>query len=236
MSKIYDKQWLALLIGNSRLHWAQFKGELLVKSWDSSYDYKIDNTDLPLYIASVVPGQTNVWLNYPNCKIISLHNIPLKGIYLTLGVDRALAAIGAINVYGYPHLVIDGGTALTFTGVDNDLCLIGGAILPGLRLQLQSLAQKTADLPQVILPPSLPTRWAQNTPEAIASGIVYTVLAGIRDFIDNWQQRYPDSKFILTGGDGELLLNYLQLPTPIIFDRHLIFSGMKVVIKANFHT
>ena len=110
MSKIYDKQWLALLIGNSRLHWAQFKGELLVKSWDSSYDYKIDNTDLPLYIASVVPGQTNVWLNYPNCKIISLHNIPLKGIYLTLGVDRALAAIGAINVYGYPHLVIDGGT------------------------------------------------------------------------------------------------------------------------------
>ncbi len=234
MSKIYDKEWLALVIGNTRLHWAKFEEESLVDSWDSDYDYKISSTDLPLYLASVVPGQTSVWLNYPNCKIISLHDIPLKGIYLTLGLDRALAAIGAIKVYGYPHLVIDGGTALTFTGVDNNSFLVGGAILPGLRLQLQSLAQKTAKLPRVILPPNLPTRWAHNTPEAIASGITYTVLAGIKDFIADWQQKYPDSKIIITGGDGELLLNYLKLSTEIVFDRHLVFWGMKSVIQAGF--
>ena len=234
MNLIYDREWLGLVIGNSRLHWAQFKGELLINSWDSAYDYKIDNTDLPLYIASVVPGQTNVWLDHPNCRIISLHDIPLEGLYLTLGLDRALAAIGAIDVYGCPNLVIDAGTALTFTGVDCDRTLVGGAILPGFGLQLQSLAQKTAELPQVILPSNLPTRWPHNTPEAIASGIVYTVLAGIRDFIDDWQQKYPDSKFIVTGGDGELLLNYRQLPTEIIFDRHLVFWGMKFVIQKKF--
>lgn len=231
MSAIYDKEWLALVIGNSRLHWARFNEGLLIDSWDSGYDYKIKNPDLPLYIASVVPGQTGVWLSYPNCKIIALHDIPLKGIYLTLGLDRALAALGAMNVYGCPHLVIDAGTALTFTGVDRDRALIGGAILPGLGLQIQSLAQKTAELPRIILPSNLPTRWAHNTPEAIASGIVYTVLAGINNFITDWQQKYPDSKLILTGGDGELLLNYLQLPTEIIFDRRLIFWGMKEVVK-----
>ena len=48
---------------------------------------------------------------------------------------------------GFPMLVIDAGTALTFTGADANQCLVGGAILPGLRLQLASLGQKTGQLP-----------------------------------------------------------------------------------------
>lgn len=51
-------------------------------------------------------------------------------------------------------LVIDAGTALTFTAADADQRLVGGAILPGLGLQRSSLAQKTATLPRVELLPS----------------------------------------------------------------------------------
>jgi type III pantothenate kinase len=268
--------WLALMIGNSRLHWAYFKDDVLLKSWDSQhFDNTVNNLDflweselftqeivenkpqitrdkkreenspireyLPadnvfICLASVVPEQTNLWCNYVNKRIISLKDIPLKNLYQTMGIDRALALWGAGITFGFPCLVIDGGTALTFTGVNQQRELIGGAILPGLRLQIQSLAQKTAALPEVHLSSTLPLRWAINTSEAIASGIVYTLMAGVKDFIINWLSQFPDSKIVLTGGDQYLLGNYLQssgweMAQQIIYDRDLIFRGMQSVIS-----
>lgn len=152
-----------------------------------------------------------------------------------MGVDRAFALWGAGVTYGFPCLVIDAGTALTFTGADAHRRLIGGAILPGLRLQLHSLAQKTAALPEVKLPQTLPQRWARGTPAAIESGVIYTVLAGVQDFIENWWQQHPDSQIVLTGGDGALLLNWLPLKdreaTKVKVDPQLIFWGMRSLIQ-----
>lgn len=52
---------------------------------------------------------------------------------------RALSVRGASTVYGWPVMVVDGGTALTFTrGDDTDGgCMKGGAILPGIRVQFE---------------------------------------------------------------------------------------------------
>ncbi|GBF80240.1 pantothenate kinase [Aphanothece sacrum] len=216
--------WLALMIGNSRLHWAYFQEDKLQTTWDTNHlsnplitsrlpsDFLLTTipNNLPLYIASVVPSQTKLWQNYPNTKIITLEQIPLKNIYPTMGIDRALAILGAGEIYGFPCLVIDAGTALTLTGVDSDRSLIGGAILPGLKLQFQSLATKAAALPNVNLPDSLPLRWSINTPDAITSGILYTILGGIKTFIDDWLKKYPSSQIILTGGDSQLLLSYFK--------------------------
>lgn len=244
--------WLGLVIGNSRLHWAWFQKDNLIETWDNQHLTipvatesispeilslnlrKRALTQLPLYLASVVPKQTKLWLNYCNLTQITLKNIPLKNIYPSLGIDRALAVWGAGETYGYPCLVIDGGTALTFTGVDHNKQLIGGAILPGLRSQLLSLQQNTAALPKVTLPLSLPPRWALNTDEAIASGIIHTIVVGILDFIASWNQQFPDAKTILTGGDSELLLQYLQNKSPTIdskltIDRNLAFWGMRSI-------
>ncbi|NES21438.1 MAG: pantothenate kinase [Symploca sp. SIO3E6] len=196
-------------------------------------------SQLPLYIASVVPAQTKLWQNYPTAQVITLADLPLQELYPTLGIDRALAVLGAGETYGYPVLMIDAGTALTFTGANAQRQLIGGAILPGLGLQLKSLAQKTAALPATQLPSQLPTRWAMETPGAIESGVIYTVLAGIQDFIANWQQQFPDTQIALTGGDSDLLLKYLQVKFPetaaqIIADPHLIFRGMGKLIINNY--
>ena len=283
-----DSTWLALIIGNSRLHWAWFIGEKLQQAWDTPYlpasvvqqlancqtiaDFpkeilspsnlfpqpsdKIKPFPLPLprreglgvggkgelgcrpplYLASVVPSQTEFWQAYPDVNLITLDKIPLLGMYPTLGSDRALALWGAGETYGYPILVIDAGTALTFTGADTNRHLVGGAILPGLGLQLQSLAQKTANLPQLeaqnVL--SLPPRWALNTPESIQSGVIYTITAGMRDFIEAWLQEFPESRICLTGGDGNLLLKYMRSHSPqiaarIMFEPYLIFWGMRKV-------
>ena len=188
---------------------------------------------LPLYIASVVPQQTALFKTYPHTQVVTLDHIPLTGIYPTLGSDRALALWGAGVTYGFPCLVIDAGTALTFTAADADKRLVGGAILPGLGVQLHSLVQKTAALPEVNLPQKLPQRWAKGTPEAIVSGVIYTVIAGVRDFIEDWWQQYPDSQIVLTGGDGALLLSWLLVKDQeagIKVDPNLVFWGMRSLI------
>ncbi len=228
--------WLGLAIGNSRRHWALFDGAILKQTWDSDRNQNQPATPeeppLPLVLASVVPQETALWQNYPDLRIITPDKLPLQGLYPTLGIDRALAVFGGGRVLGWPILAIDAGTALTFTGADLDGTLVGGAILPGLKLQLSSLAENTAALPPLELPPKLPQRWARNTPEAIYSGTIYTILAGIRDFIEAWQQQFPHSKIAITGGDRSLLLLYLQeiwphLAPNIIDAPHLVFWGMR---------
>lgn len=257
--------WLALAIGNSRLHWAWFHADRLCRAWDtphlsetaiaqlgnSHFNFKqiLNHSDLPkdlqlplwerspeLWLTSVVPAQTALWQSVANGHLVTAKDIPLQGTYSTLGSDRALVLWGAMFRWGAPALVIDGGTALTFTAADEQGRLTGGAILPGLRLQLRSLAQHTAMLPDLTahLSPELPERWATQTPEAIASGVVYTLLAGIQDFIQRWQKDFPTGAIALTGGDGALLFRYLQQINPTLthhltFDPHLLFWGIAAV-------
>jgi type III pantothenate kinase len=233
-----SKTWLALIIGNSRLHWGLFNQNKLIKAWDTNYLSSPSTPSTPsppLFIASVVPAQTKLWQNYPKAKFITLNEIPLNNLYPTLGIDRALALLGAGETWGFPMLVIDAGTALTFTGADNHRNLIGGAILPGLGLQFSTLANKTGQLPNVELPQQLPQRFAINTNEAIQSGIIYTILAGIKDFIQAWLKDYPESKVVITGGDRTLLFNYLksqypEIPAKIIVEQNLILWGIQKTI------
>ncbi|MEA5507048.1 pantothenate kinase [Halotia wernerae UHCC 0503] len=262
--KRIENIWLALEIGNSRLHWALFRGETLDYTWDTEHltesviqqlaqCHRLDDLLLvifpthnktatsdsslpPILIASVVPSQTVLWESYPHVEIITLNQVPLLGMYPTLGIDRALALWGAGKVWGFPMLVIDAGTTLTFTGADINQCLVGGAILPGLGLQFSTLGQKTGQLPivetKVITP--LPPRFALNTPEAIQSGVTYTLIAGIKDFIEAWWGLFPEGKIAIKGGDRTLLFNYLQglypeITAHLIVEPNLIFWGMREI-------
>ncbi|MBE9186801.1 pantothenate kinase [Microcoleus sp. LEGE 07076] len=179
-----------------------------------SSPHTLSFVSLPLVLASVVPQQTAIWQSYPDVRIISLDELPIGGLYPTLGIDRALALLGAGNQLGWPVLLIDAGTALTFTGADVNRYLIGGAILPGLGLQLSSLGKQTAALPSVSLPDILPHRWAKDTAGAIHSGVVYAAVAAVKDFIEDWLHLFPNSKIALTGGDRTLLLKYLTAAFP----------------------
>jgi type III pantothenate kinase len=269
---MYD--WLALAIGNSHCHWAWFQANQLQVAWDtphlneattqqlitSQFDFAqvqlapqgIDlprwYQPLPLRIASVVPTQTRLWQQYEPGHLLTLVNIPLKNCYPTLGIDRALALWGAIQTYGAPVLVIDGGTALTFTGADGLPQLIGGAILPGIRPLFQTLHQTTAALPEMPqstrLSTRLPDRWARNTAEAIRSGIIHTVTAGLVQFIADWRADYPHSPIVFTGGDGAQLLAWWEAASgansnrgaQTVWDVQLIFAGIKAVAPPDYPT
>ncbi|MTJ07117.1 pantothenate kinase [Anabaena sp. UHCC 0204] len=253
--------YIALIVGNSRLHWAFFIDKTLYSRGDTSHlsasivkqlaqDPTLDtwltaislpanypiispNSPIPLILASVVPSQTALWQIYPHLHLITLEDVPLQGMYPTLGIDRALAVWGAGITWGFPTLVIDAGTALTFTGADDHQSLVGGAILPGLGLQFASLGQKTGQLPllETGLMTSLPPRFAMNTSAAIQSGVIHTLLSGIKDFITAWWQLFPESQIVMTGGDSSLLKGYLQQQFPdianrLIVDNNLIFQAI----------
>lgn len=210
--------------------------EIFPPNWVTQVEGTVsDRSELPLYVASVVPSQTELWQAYPKVRIITLDQIPLGGIYPTLGIDRALAVWGAGKIWGWPVLAIDAGTALTFTGADGNRQLVGGAILPGLGLQLKSLGLRTAALPEIELPAGIPQRFALNTKTAIQSGVVYTVLAGVRDFINAWWESYPESRIWLTGGDRTAIFAYMQAQAPevaakVTVEPNLIFWGMRSIV------
>ncbi|MDJ0555788.1 MAG: pantothenate kinase [Microcoleaceae cyanobacterium MO_207.B10] len=263
---MFEQQpWLGLMIGNSRLHLGLFVKTILRETWDIDHvqEWEIKrglngereiekllksilekkkiklHSGMPLLIASVVSQQTAIWQTYPQANIITLDRLPLQGVYSTLGIDRALAVLGAGTKLGWPVLVIDAGTAITFTGADGEKNLVGGAILPGLRLQLSALAAGTAMLPLTELPAELPHRWAKQTTEAIQSGVLYTVLAGMANYIEAWREEFPDSKVVLTGGDRTLLLTnfkatFPELAATVIDAPEVIFWGMAKVWQQIF--
>jgi len=242
---------LALIIGNSRLHWGCFYQNKLVQTWHTphleqpvmglpTHLFPADVAQLlsepvSVYLVSVVAEQTKLWEAYPDQIIITRKDIPLRNTYATLGNYRALCAYGAGETYGYPVLVIDAGTALTYTAVGKQRDFLGGAILPGLRLQLRALGQQTAALPEITLPDELPPLWGTSTASAIASGIIQTLISGIDHYVTAWRKKQSDAVVVLTGGDAMQLYRYLQDKYPafsqqIIVDQNLMFQGMAHLI------
>jgi type III pantothenate kinase len=252
-------RWLALVAGNSRLHWAFFVGDQLACAWHTPHlnaaqverlkaqglqaqgwqglapaaviEQLLAEQPLPLWLAGVVREQVAPWQNYPGVQVVKTAQVPLQGLYPTLGIDRALSLLGAGLTYGWPVLVIDAGTALTFTaGVSHRF--LGGAILPGLTLQAKALSQGTDALPQIDWnQEDLPQRWATSTVDAIASGIFYAQMAVMQDYLTDWWQQFPAGRALLTGGDSPILLSGLRKTVPetaqqITYDPNLMFWGL----------
>lgn len=259
--------WLGLVIGNTRLHWASFRGTRLEAVWHTPHgsaeiaqrliqqqfaatawqslplpfqastklstlggqkNSPQEPPSIALYCASVVPPQTALWAHYPGFHAVHLDALPLANLYPTLGIDRALNLLGGGDRYGWPILVVDAGTALTFTTGDAGR-LLGGAILPGLSTQFAALAQNTVTLPAIQAQSALPPRWSANTPDAVRSGIIYGLLATLQDFLQVWYAQYPQGQAVLTGGDAPQISAWLAALHPDVklpSDAHLAFWGL----------
>jgi type III pantothenate kinase len=251
---------LAISIGNTHVKLAIFQdldqGQAQVKSLGKdlvktkiqilSQTWLVSHKNLPelidqlppeafeqIAIASVVETLVTPWHSLPQTRLLGLDSIPLQNTYPGLGVDRALTALGAGKIYGFPALIVDLGTAISLTGIGENQTFIGGAILPGMRSQFKSLNQSTAALPLIEIEgePKFNferSRWANSTSEAIKSGVIYGIVAALESFMLDWRLIYPDSKILFTGGDSGLICQFLShfWKGEAIQNQELIFWGI----------
>jgi type III pantothenate kinase len=133
-----------------------------------------------------------------------------------VGEDRLLNAAGAFDKLKQACIVIDAGTAVTVDFVDGTGVFQGGAILPGIRMMLDAMHDKTAQLPQVAFErPAEPM--GRNTQQAMRSGVFHGIRGAVRELAEKYAevyQAYP--RIIATGGDAADLFEGYDLIEAII--------------------
>ena len=72
-----------------------------------------------------------------------------QGAYEGMGVDRLANMKAASKFYEFPLMVIDGGTAMTYTAADASGKIVGGGIFPGFAAIYRALHDYTGELPLI---------------------------------------------------------------------------------------
>ena len=108
-----------------------------------------------------------------------------------VGSDLIVDAVAAIKEYGAPVMIIDMGTATTISIVDDKGSYVGGVILPGIRVSVDALASRTAQLPRISL--EAPGHViGKNTLDCMKSGVVYGNASCIDGMIDRMADEDTD--------------------------------------------
>ena len=89
----------------------------------------------------------------------------------SVGSDRIVIAVAALQEYEPPLALVDMGTATTIEIVDHDNTYLGGCIIPGVRVSAEALSSRASQLPGIQL--DKPKRViGKNTVECMRSGIM----------------------------------------------------------------
>lgn len=151
-----------------------------------------------------------------------------------LGADLLCNAVEAWCRFRTAAIVVDFGTALTFTTVDQSGRVQGVAIAPGLGTAIRSLSANTAQLPLVELK-APPTSLGATTAECIQAGVIlgykgmveYMIARTKSDLHARTGVAESDIHVVATGGLNSVL-------QPIVdcfedFDRTLTLQGLRRV-------
>ena len=174
---------LCLDVGNTQVFGGVFAGDRLISQFRRTSQLRSSSDELGVFfrgvlrendidpgliqeivICSVVPD-LNYSLRACAQKYFSIDPLMLRpgvktGLNIAyqdpkeVGADRIADAVGAIKLFPGRNLIVaDFGTATTVCAVDKDKTFLGGNILPGVRLAMEALEMRTAQLPSVEIVP-----------------------------------------------------------------------------------
>ncbi|MCD8083438.1 MAG: type III pantothenate kinase [Clostridiales bacterium] len=149
----------------------------------------------------------------------------------SVGSDMIVDAVAAIQQFPCPIIIIDMGTATTLSVVDRNGNYIGGVILPGLRVSLDSLSGRTAQLPSISL--DIPKNViGKNTIDCMRSGIMYGNAGMIDGIIDRMEAELGQKPSIVaTGGLSRFIIPLCR--HHIVYDDALLLKGLLVIYEKN---
>ncbi len=175
------------------------------------------------------------------------------GRYEGMGVDRCACLKGSVTVHGPPLLVIDGGSAMTYTAVDSKGAIMGGGISPGLNSKFKSMSQDTGALPALdvndvmkMIDDSIKQEtpipiFSKNTKEAMIAAVLNEISAHCQNVIKSFEQKIAkanntngekmsNGKVVVTGGSGEIIAALLSKePTQILESCENSTNNMKII-------
>ena len=151
----------------------------------------------------------------------------------SIGADRLANAAAVAELYGWPAIVVDFGTAVTFDVVSEERSYIGGVIAPGLEAVTNFLYERTALLPRLSL--KEPHRAVgKSTVEAMRSGAVFGYRGLVREILAQIKAEQFSRKkvaVVATGGYARLIAS--QVPEVAVIHPHLTLEGLRIVGNLN---
>lgn len=141
-----------------------------------------------------------------------------------IGTDLVANAYCGFKKYGGKVSVVDFGTAMTITTVNDDGKILGVSIAPGIKTAMKALVQNTAQLPDI--PLELPdTVLGNDTISAMQAGILWGYVGMVKEMASKIRKELSDDyRMIATGG-----LSFIMSELEGVFDtvdRNLTMEGL----------
>ena len=147
------------------------------------------------------------------------------------GADLVVGCVAALREHKAPMIIVDMGTATTMIVVDKNSAMIGGCIIPGVKISMDALTDRTALLPGLQL--DQPKRAiGRNTIDCMRSGLMMGAACTIDGMIDRMEEELGYSTTVIaTGGIAKFVLPMCR--HEIIYDKDLLVKGLAALYREN---
>lgn len=194
-------------------------------------------------ICSVVPGCDftirHTLTMYLKVPLFILQSGTKTGLHIKyknpgeVGADRIANAIGGIHHFPNKNLIIiDMGTATTVCAINKKRDYLGGAILPGMRLGMESLKSNTAKLMEVDIEEPA-TYIGRSTRESIQAGLFYGQLGALKEIIAGYKQEVFLHEPVTVLGSGGFAQLYREKMVFDVILPDLVLQGLCIAYKLN---
>src|SRR5204863_4152504 len=145
----------------------------------------------------------------------------------SIGADRLANAAAVAELYGWPAIVVDFGTAVTFDVVSEGCRYIGGVIAPGLEAVTSFLYQRTALLPKLSL--KEPHRAVgKSTVEAMRSGAIFGYRGLVREILARIKaEQFSRKKVVVVATVGYARVIARGVPEITVMRPYLTLEGLR---------
>ncbi|RYL88200.1 type III pantothenate kinase [Sporolactobacillus sp. THM7-4] len=148
-----------------------------------------------------------------------------------IGADLIVNSVAAVHDYQAPLIVIDFGTATTYSYINEKQDYMGGAIAPGIIISAEALYEKASKLPRIEIakPPHIV---GSNTIHAMQSGILFGYVGQVEGIVSRLKKQAKKPPVVVaTGG----LCTLISHETDVIdyVDPFLTLKGLYYIYKRN---
>ena len=246
---------MCLDFGNSQLYGGLYKDKSMVVSFRKSMNKGISSDEMGIFLKSVIKENgfqpeeiksinfcsvvpefnhsiKNSCMNYFGITPLALEPGVKTGLQIKyinqseVGADRIANAIAACELHpNRDIIVVDMGTATTFDVVTKNKEYLGGAIIPGISIGMESLVQRTAKLPmvEIIKPKDV---CGKSTVQSIQSGLYFGNLGAIKEICREITESCFDGNKVFVLGTGGISGLYDELGVFDEINKDLVLEGL----------